>query len=158
MDEVGAEVRGRQNVIERSHFKGSMHAMYAVKLGGELAQLLGVYEFEEFVPLDAQAPFLHAVSFGHRLAQHLQALVLTSPGIDFARKNDRRRRRASDDRGVRSLKGRDFQTFVQGARENHISAPVIAGDHAEYHGAFEVDYGSPDLGPVLKLQLAHRLR
>ena len=132
--------------------------MYAVKLGSHLAQLLGVYDFEEFIELGAQPAFLRAVSLGYRLVQRLHARIFLGPGFNLTGENHGRRRSAADHGGIRSLQGCHFNAFIQRPRENHVCASVIARDHAKDDGAFEVHHRSPDLGAVLELQPAHRLR
>src|SRR5579864_6914490 len=135
-----------------------MHAVHAVELASHFTQFFGVYDFEEFVPLSPQSSFLHAASFGHCLGQRLQALILTSTGFEFTGEDYGRSRRAADDGSIGSFQGRYFELFVQRTRKDDVSAAVIAGDHAEHDGTFEIDYGSADLSAVLKLQAPHRLR
>src|ERR1039457_7078800 len=151
IDEVGAKTCRRKNMMQRTYSERPMHAMHAIKLHSHLAQLLGGYDFEEFVPLNAQPGFLLAVGLGHRLGQRLQALIFAGPGVDFAGKHDGRRRRATNNGSVSSLQRHHLELFVQRPRENYVRAPVVAGDNAKNDGAFEVHYGPPDLGAILKL-------
>ena len=145
-------------MIQRAHLERPLHAVHVVKLGGHLAQLLGMHDLEEFFPLGAQAAFLRTLGLRHGLAQRLQARVFAGPGFNFTGENNRRRWSAANHRGIRSLQGGHLELFVQRSRENHIGATVIAGDHAEYDGAFEIHHGPANLGAIFKLQPAHRFR
>ncbi len=66
-------------------------------------------------------------------------------------------RGAADHRGVGPFEGRHLQVVVQGVREDHEGAAVVAGDDAEDDRPLEVDHRAADLGAVFELPLAHGL-
>ena len=78
--------------------------------------------------------------------------------VDLAGEHDRRRGRAADHRGEGALDGEDLHVVVERGREHHEGAAVVAGHDAQHDRAVEVDDGPADLGAVLELQLAQRLR
>ena len=55
INEVRTKTGGRKNMIQRPYFERPMHAVHAIELLGHLTQLLRVYDFEEFVPLQRAA-------------------------------------------------------------------------------------------------------
>src|SRR5271166_1630174 len=157
IDEIRTQLGGRNYAIESAYLERPLHAVYTVKLGGHFAQLLGVHDLEEFVPLGAQSAFVRALSLRHRLAQFLEARIFFGPRFHLTGEDHSCRRSAADDRGVSSLQGRHFEIFVEPARENYVRPAVIARDHAKDHRASKVDHRPPNLGAVFKLQPAHRL-
>ena len=78
--------------------------------------------------------------------------------LDVAGEHDRGGRRAADHRGVRALERDRLEVGVERLREDDERAAVVARDDAEDDRAVEVDDRAADLGAVLELQLAHRLR
>ena len=80
------------------------------------------------------------------------------PGVDVAGEHGRGRRRTADDRRVGALDGDDLHVVVERPGEDHEGSSVVAGDDAEDDRAVEVDDRAADLGAVLELELAQRLR
>ena len=78
--------------------------------------------------------------------------------VDLAGEHDRRRRRAADDRGERALDGEHLHVVVQRRREHDERPAVVARHDAQHERAVEVDDRPADLGAVLELQPAQRLR
>ena len=64
----------------------------------------------------------------------------------------------ADHRRERALHGGDLQPLVERLGEHHERTAVVAGDHDEDDRAAEVGHGAADLGAVLQLPAAHRLR
>ena len=71
MNDVRTKICGWKDLIQRAHAKSPIYAMYTVKLVGYLAELLGMHNLEEFVPLGAEAVLLHALTLRHGLVQCL---------------------------------------------------------------------------------------
>ena len=84
--------------------------------------------------------------------------VVARAHVDLAREHDRGGGRAADHRRVRALERDRLELVVEPAREDDEGAAVEARDHAERDRAVEVDDRAADLGAVLELQPAHRLR
>ena len=58
MDEIRTQVNGWQNMMQCTHFQSSLHTMHSVIFASHLAKLLGVNDFEQFVPLGPQPVLL----------------------------------------------------------------------------------------------------
>src|SRR5579862_1020161 len=67
MDEIRAKMRRRDNAVQGPYSQGPLYGVDAIELSCHFPQFFGMYDFEEFVPLGAQAPFLHTVRLGHRI-------------------------------------------------------------------------------------------
>ena len=79
-------------------------------------------------------------------------------GVDVAGEDHRGGGGAAEHRGERALQREHGHVRVQRLGEDHERAAVVARDHAEHDGPAEVHDRAADLGAVLQLQLAHRLR
>ena len=85
-------------------------------------------------------------------------LVATRPVVDLTGEHDGGRRGATDHRGERALDGEHLHVVVQRRREHDEGTAVVARDDAQHERPVEVDDRPADLGAVLELQPAQRLR
>ena len=130
-----------------------------VELGGDLAELLGAHELDDRwrARRDAGRP-RSSERRGQRPLERLHPLVGTGALVDLAGEHDGRRRRPADHRGERTLDGEHLHVVVERRREDDERPAVVARDDAQHERAVEVDEGPADLGAVLQLQAAQRLR
>src|SRR6201988_74631 len=83
-NQIRAQIGGRQDMLQRSNFQGSMHTVDAIELRGYFAQLFRVHGLKEFVPLAPQASLFRTVGSGHRLGYRLQTRILAGPCFHFS--------------------------------------------------------------------------
>ena len=79
-------------------------------------------------------------------------------GVDVSGEDDGRRGCATEHRREGTLDGEHRHARVERLGEDDERATVVPGDDGEDDGPVEVDDGPADLGAVLELELAHRLR
>ncbi len=136
----------------------TVDVVHAVELRGDLADLLGAYDVAELGELEHEltAPVPRASASSSSTSRTRGSAP--SALVDLAGEDDGRRRGTADHRGVGALEGEHRHVRVQRLGEHHEGTAVVARDHAEDDRALEVDDGATDLGAVLELQVAHRLR
>ena len=106
----------------------------------------------------ATSPARSAVTPGRPAPRPRGPLVRLGPRVDVAGEHHGRRRRATDHRGVRALDGEHRHPRVERLGEDHERPAVVPRDDGEHDRSLEVDDGPADLGAVLELQPAHRVR
>ena len=158
VDEERPQRGRRDDAVDRAHAHRALDAVDAVELRRELAARLRQHGGPQLRALGPQALALGAVGALDARVERDDAGIGTGGLLDVAREHDRGGGRAADDRRVRALHGDRFEPRIQALGEDHERAAVIARDDAEDDRPVEVHDGAPDLGAVLELPLAHRLR
>src|SRR4051812_20820263 len=157
-DQPRAQLGGGDDVVHRAHPTGPVDVVDRLEFGGHLTELLGAHAAAQGGELDPQAGLLDALGSGHRGLQLLHPGVGGGPLVDLAGEDDGGGGGPAEHRGGGALDREDLHVLVEDAGEDDEGAAVVAGDHAEDDGAVEVGDGPPDLGAVLQLQVAQRLR
>ena len=128
------------------------HAVHGVELGGDLAELLGAHGVADSPPARPAGWRRDCRSSARTRSSRCGALV------DVAGEHHGGRRGPADHRGERALDGEHLHVVVERRREHDERPAVVAGHDAQHDRAVEVDDRPADLGAVLELQAAQRLR
>src|SRR6478735_8509298 len=89
IDQVWTHPVRRNNAVERADLERPLNAVHAVEFSCHFAQLFGMNDLEELIPLRSQAYFFWAFSFADRLRQLLEPRILARTSFDFTREHNR---------------------------------------------------------------------